>query len=123
MRDTIVHPAEPELTFRIKEKHSDPPAAIARPSKMAAALEQFNASKTEVTVEPPTRSESFIRPDVKTTKSASPAPRNHAVALNRNEDLTVIENLEPGPINHTPPFDDPSFERLEPNSRINLRQA
>lgn len=39
----------------------------------------------------------------------------------RDERLALIEDLEPGPVDHTPPFDDPDFKQLEPNSRIRLR--
>ncbi|KAF8624888.1 hypothetical protein AX15_005756 [Amanita polypyramis BW_CC] len=38
----------------------------------------------------------------------------------RNKDLTVIEDIEPGPYEHNPPLDDPNFERLEPHSSIRL---
>ncbi|TBU51989.1 hypothetical protein BD310DRAFT_862590 [Dichomitus squalens] len=34
--------------------------------------------------------------------------------------MTVIEDLPLGPAEHKPPFDDPHFERLEPNSGIRL---
>lgn len=39
----------------------------------------------------------------------------------RDERLALIEDLEPGPVDHTPPFDDPNFKQLEPNSGIRLR--
>jgi minichromosome maintenance protein 10 len=39
----------------------------------------------------------------------------------RDESLAVIEDLEPGPTEHTPPSDDPEFQQLEPNSGIRLR--
>lgn len=38
----------------------------------------------------------------------------------RDERLALIEDLEPGPVEHTPPFDDPEFMQLEPNSGIRL---
>ncbi|RDB23749.1 DNA replication licensing factor mcm10 [Hypsizygus marmoreus] len=41
-------------------------------------------------------------------------------AAKRDERLALIEDLEPGPVDHTPPSDDPNFERLEPNSGIRL---
>lgn len=41
-------------------------------------------------------------------------------ALKRDDRLALIEDLEPGPIDHIPPADDPDFEKLEPNSGIRL---
>ncbi|EIW55973.1 uncharacterized protein TRAVEDRAFT_39067 [Trametes versicolor FP-101664 SS1] len=38
----------------------------------------------------------------------------------RDEDLALIEDLTLGPSEHKPPFDDPHFEKLEPNSGIRL---
>ncbi|KAG5726038.1 hypothetical protein E4T56_gene1259 [Termitomyces sp. T112] len=41
-------------------------------------------------------------------------------APKRDDHLALIEELEPGPIDHTPPTDDPNFDKLEPNSGIRL---
>ncbi|KAH9055885.1 hypothetical protein EDB83DRAFT_2391703 [Lactarius deliciosus] len=38
----------------------------------------------------------------------------------RDDNLTLIEELELGPYEHKSPFDDPLFERLEPHSGIRL---
>lgn len=38
----------------------------------------------------------------------------------RDERLALIEDLEPGPYDHKPPSDDPTFDKLEPHSGINL---
>ncbi|KAF9468289.1 hypothetical protein BDZ94DRAFT_1209274 [Collybia nuda] len=38
----------------------------------------------------------------------------------RDERLALIEDLEPGPAEYTPPVDDPDFKQLEPNSGIRL---
>ncbi|KAJ6464289.1 hypothetical protein C8R47DRAFT_1326780 [Mycena vitilis] len=38
----------------------------------------------------------------------------------RDERLAIIENLEVGPVDHKPSFDDPHFQQLEPNSGIRL---
>ena len=38
----------------------------------------------------------------------------------RDDRLALIIDLEPGPYEHNPPFDDPKFDRLEPNSGIYL---
>ncbi|KAI0052401.1 hypothetical protein FA95DRAFT_1601776 [Auriscalpium vulgare] len=38
----------------------------------------------------------------------------------RDDRLALVEELEPGPYEHKPPFDDPLFEKLEPHSGIHL---
>ncbi len=38
----------------------------------------------------------------------------------RDDDLALIEDLTLGPSEHKPPFDDPHFDKLEPNSGIRL---
>jgi len=38
----------------------------------------------------------------------------------RDNRLALIEDLEMGPIDHKPPFDDPHFQQLEPYSGIRL---
>ena len=39
----------------------------------------------------------------------------------RDERLALVEDLESGPYEFTPPYDDPDFERLEPHSGINMK--
>ncbi|KAF9074419.1 hypothetical protein BDP27DRAFT_1258970 [Rhodocollybia butyracea] len=39
----------------------------------------------------------------------------------RDENLAIIESLELGPAEHKSPFDDPHFERVEPNSGTRLK--
>ena len=54
---------------------------------------------------------------------APPPPRTSSLtekAVIRDENLAIIEDFEPGPYDHTPPFDDPNFDKLEPNSGIRL---
>jgi len=38
----------------------------------------------------------------------------------RDQRLALVEGIEPGPVDHTPPFDDPHFKKFEPNSGIRL---
>lgn len=38
----------------------------------------------------------------------------------RDDNLALIEDIPLGPADHKPPFDDPHFEKLEPNSGIRL---
>ncbi|KAG6879643.1 hypothetical protein C0992_000278 [Termitomyces sp. T32_za158] len=41
-------------------------------------------------------------------------------APKRDDRLALVEDLEPGPVDHIPPADDPNFDKLEPNSGIRL---
>jgi minichromosome maintenance protein 10 len=47
-------------------------------------------------------------------------PLDVGIASNRDDRLALVEDLEVGPVDHKPPFDDPHFEYLEPNSGIRL---
>jgi minichromosome maintenance protein 10 len=42
-------------------------------------------------------------------------------ALKRDDRLALVEELEVGPVEHKPSFDDPLFEQVEPNSGIRLK--
>jgi minichromosome maintenance protein 10 len=55
------------------------------------------------------------------TPAASTSAMDVIPAVERDERLAIIEDLEPGPVEHTPPSDDPEFQHLEPNSGIRLR--
>jgi hypothetical protein len=44
----------------------------------------------------------------------------HSGVPARDDRLVLMEELEPGPYEHKPPFDDPLFERFEPHSGIRL---
>jgi minichromosome maintenance protein 10 len=66
-------------------------------------------------VEPPSRSTGF------TEKPREIQPYvEEKLAQKRDERLALIDSLEPGPYEHTAPYDDPDFARLEPHSGINL---
>ncbi|KAL0067149.1 hypothetical protein AAF712_005719 [Marasmius tenuissimus] len=49
-----------------------------------------------------------------------PSAGEPSSSRNRDGRLALVEDIEPGPVEHTPPFDDPLFEKLEPNSGIRL---
>lgn len=104
--------AKPPTVKRADSIFTTPP-----PSTLGSALTSFNSQKAACT--PPkevTRSNGFSE-----KSSARHVADTGSVSLGRNDDLTVAEDLVPGPIDHPPPFDDPHFEHIEPNSRINLR--
>lgn len=87
------------------------------PSTMLTKLSSINrtARLDGDATEPPARSTGFterpqeIRP-----------PAEEKLVQKRDERLALIESLEPGPYEHTPPYDDPEFARSEPHSGINL---
>jgi minichromosome maintenance protein 10 len=86
------------------------PAASTLVSKLASLNNEGELS----------RSNSF---EISRSSSFTEQPRAWSSAisdLSRDDHLAVIENLEVGPIECSAPIDDPTFERLEPNSGIRL---
>ncbi|KAJ7730674.1 hypothetical protein DFH07DRAFT_781519 [Mycena maculata] len=81
-------------------------------SKLASAK---RAPLDTVEAEPLIRSSAFtdlpLAPDPVASGSTIPQ---------RDDRLAIIENLDVGPAEHKPPFDDPHFKQLEPNSGIRL---
>ena len=57
------------------------------------------------------------------TFSAIPSASNIVNAPARDSRLALVEDLQPGPYDHKPPFDDPLFETFEPHSGIHLSCA
>ncbi|TFK48282.1 hypothetical protein OE88DRAFT_1810580 [Heliocybe sulcata] len=56
-------------------------------------------------------------------EAPAPRPSQEDPPVNapmRDDRLALVEELELGPVEHKPPFDDPHFENLEPNSGIRL---
>ncbi|KAI0634926.1 hypothetical protein C8Q77DRAFT_1156299 [Trametes polyzona] len=91
-------------------KDTPPPA----PSTLLQKLAQAHKSKEKATPAVPEaskRSSAFSSrpPEIDASSNAA-----------RDEDLALVEDLTLGPSEHTPPFDDPHFEKLEPNSGIRL---
>lgn len=68
------------------------------------------------TVEPLPRSTGFTEKP----KVIEPAQEERFITSKRDDRLALINDLEPGPYEHNPPFDDPKFDKLEPNSGIYL---
>ena len=78
--------------------------------KLAKAHKQKNtSSEKEATI---VRSAAF--------SARPPSPARDGAIARRDDDMTLIEDLPLGPVEHKPPFDDPHFEKLEPNSGIRL---
>lgn len=95
------------------------------PSNVLAKLaSQNNQSKDTSPTDNITRSSAFAekpvpQPDLNAVASMR-RPDDVIDAPTRDNRLALIEDLEVGPIDHKPPFDDPHFQQLEPNSGIRL---
>ncbi|KAM6490657.1 hypothetical protein JOM56_014000 [Amanita muscaria] len=77
-----------------------------------AALTNDECHDAEEKRDKPSRSASFT--------DAAPSIHHDHARPKRNEDLTIVDDMEPGPYEHNPPLDDPNFDRLEPHSGIRL---
>lgn len=101
---------------------------MSEPSKLVSKLSVVKHGDPTSPVKKSSRSTDFKTKTVLAPKSepsevdvfGTPISSSSTQALKRDHDLTVIEDLSVGPIEHKPPFDDPHFERLEPNSGIRL---
>ncbi|KAJ3808364.1 hypothetical protein F5876DRAFT_46150 [Lentinula aff. lateritia] len=79
------------------------------PSKLVQRLSKLHSEEDDASSKSVRRTSSFA--------DKPPEPGSS----NRDENLAIIESLELGPTDHKPPFDDPHFERVEPNSGIRLK--
>lgn len=88
------------------------PSSSSEPSALFTQLKTLSAKKEEA-YDSVTRTEGF-------SETPLPPPGKPTGTI-RDENLAIIEELEPGPIEHRPITDDPNFEKLEPNSGIRLK--
>ncbi|KAJ3913601.1 hypothetical protein F5877DRAFT_52032 [Lentinula edodes] len=79
------------------------------PSKLVQRLSKLHSDEDDASSKSVRRTSSFA--------DKPPEPGSSK----RDENLAIIESLELGPTEHKPPFDDPHFERVEPNSGIRLK--
>ncbi|KAJ7270679.1 hypothetical protein B0H12DRAFT_1177892 [Mycena haematopus] len=86
------------------------PAASTLLSRLATVNRQPHDAVEAV---PLVRSSTFTDAPLDSSASVSTAPQ-------RDDRLAIIENLDVGPADHKPCFDDPHFQQLEPNSGIRL---
>lgn len=85
-----------------------------KPSNILKNLASIKQDVPDIEAQPAiSRSTAFNEQAVNHTSSVS--------GVKRDEDLALIEELEPGPYEHTPPSDDPTFEKVEPHSGIALK--
>ncbi|KAI0763988.1 hypothetical protein BD413DRAFT_198810 [Trametes elegans] len=101
-------------SFPLKPQKSVGPPA---PSTVLHKLAQAHQSKDKTSaLETSARSNAFSdRPPI----NASPTTDSMAATI-RDDSLVLIEELPLGAQEHNAPFDDPHFEKLEPNSGIRL---
>ncbi|RPD65157.1 hypothetical protein L227DRAFT_590680 [Lentinus tigrinus ALCF2SS1-6] len=98
-----------------KPNNAPPPAASSTVlQKLAQAHSQKSKGSSQEVI---TRSNSFA---ARPPPLASPPEHEAAESSARDDNLALIEDLLIGPTEHKPPFDDPHFEKLEPNSGIRL---
>ena len=105
--------AGPSFPLQRQSASATPPPPSTVLQKLAKAHnKKTSSSEREATT---TRSTAF--------SARPPAPSqdpSEEFGTKRDDDMTVIEDLTLGPADHKPPFDDPHFEKLEPNSGIRL---
>ncbi|KAF5326425.1 hypothetical protein D9611_001046 [Ephemerocybe angulata] len=89
------------------------------PSKPSNVLENLSRiTKDSETVE---KESTVIRTTAFTDQAIPAQDYNDTSTVKRDERLALIQDFEPGPYDHTPPSDDPTFEKLEPHSNIALK--
>ncbi|KAG5651312.1 hypothetical protein H0H81_009113 [Sphagnurus paluster] len=104
-----------------KSKREDPKFIKPAPSNLLNSLAKLKDKSSG-----PEQSATVARSSGFADKPPPPAaPDEHdifggSLAPKRDDRLALVEELEPGPVDHIPPLDDPNFERLEPNSGIRL---
>ncbi|EPQ55896.1 hypothetical protein GLOTRDRAFT_40728 [Gloeophyllum trabeum ATCC 11539] len=91
------------------------------PSNVLQKLSSLSGKSTDDTLEGTLSRSSGFR-DAPATRVPQGQEQSSETALRRDDRLALVEELEVGPAEHRPPFDDPHFEKLEPNSGIRLSQ-
>ena len=109
-------PARKSTTSATKPHNEVSPPEERPASSVLSKLATFASASSDEPKKAASRSSNF-------REVAAPPPIEPPAALplsTRDNDLAVIEDLELGPYDHKAPFDDPHFEKLEPNSGIRL---
>ena len=116
-RPRTAPPPKTAPTFPLKKPIGTPAPTPVQPSTVLQKLAQAHSQQTTPSgPEPVSRSTAFSAPPPTATLSHS----DSSSATARDENLALVEELTLGPSDHKAPFDDPNFERLEPNSGIRL---
>ncbi|KAJ7858606.1 hypothetical protein B0H14DRAFT_3864285 [Mycena olivaceomarginata] len=104
----------PASTSSLKKQPEEFVTAKPVASTLLSKLAHVNRQPFDkVEPEPLVRSSAFTDTPRDSSVSSSTAPQ-------RDDRLAIIETLDVGPVDHKPPFDDPHFQQLEPNSGIRL---
>ncbi|KJA24908.1 hypothetical protein HYPSUDRAFT_161464 [Hypholoma sublateritium FD-334 SS-4] len=112
----VFHTAPQQNAAAPKQPEKEKVAKVVAPSSVISKLATLGrASDPDEGDRPSVRTTGFT--EQAAAPQAAPAER---LTHKRDERLALIENLQPGPYEHSPPHDDPAFEKLEPHSGINL---
>ncbi|KAI0073172.1 hypothetical protein K474DRAFT_1603813 [Panus rudis PR-1116 ss-1] len=112
--------AHPSLAKKPVTTPKNPAATISKPapSNVLSKLASLKpVDDPEALAKPVYRSSGFSE---KPTQPRDEDGDKQVSAPERDDRLALIEKLEIGPTEHKPPFDDPHFAKLEPNSGIRL---
>ncbi|KAI0764823.1 hypothetical protein C8Q74DRAFT_1206105 [Fomes fomentarius] len=113
---TIVPKVAP--SFPLQRPNSAPTSAPTASSTVLQKLAQAHSKKGKAPEQDTVaRSNSFAAKPPSIAAASDQDDRNSAM---RDDNLALIEDIPIGPADHKPPFDDPHFEKLEPNSGIRL---
>lgn len=113
---TIVPKAAP--SFPLQRPNSATTPAPAASSTVLQKLAQAHSKKGKAPEQDiVARSNSFA---AKPPSIAAASDQDDRSSAMRDDNLALIEDIPLGPADHKPPFDDPHFEKLEPNSGIRL---
>ncbi|KAJ7725273.1 hypothetical protein B0H14DRAFT_3098149 [Mycena olivaceomarginata] len=82
-------------------------------------IRAFSLSFKGKTRRPASRARAPHSPSAFTDTPRDPSVSSSTVPQ-RDDRLAIVETLDVGPVDHKPPFDDPYFQQLEPNSGIRL---
>lgn len=120
-RQTLSSYLKPAKSSQLKSSSALQPLKPA-PSNVISKLASFGKqSKGSSPTKNITRSSGFSERPAEATDQGMDIPTDEVVdAPKRDDRLALIEDIEVGPTNFKPPFDDPHFQQLEPNSGIRL---
>ncbi|KAI0646031.1 hypothetical protein C8Q79DRAFT_926101, partial [Trametes meyenii] len=109
-------PPRPSFPLKPNTKTSRPIPHPA-PSTLLQKLAQAHKAKAKAPL-----LDTLVRSTAFTAAPATIASPEHDKGddNSRDDSLALVEELALGPADHKPPFDDPHFEKLEPNSGIRL---
>ncbi|KAJ7353467.1 hypothetical protein DFH08DRAFT_1077634 [Mycena albidolilacea] len=113
-QNSSLHPISAPASSSLEKQPEFVPVKPAASTTLLSKLAHVNRQPFDkVEPEPLIRSSAFTDTPRDPSVSSSTVPQ-------RDDRLAIVETLDVGPVDHKPPFDDPYFQQLEPNSRIRL---